>query len=131
MAGDDASLDILVMGAGTIGSFIGGRLAAAKVRVTFVGRPRVLGELAQHGLTLTDLDGLQGRVPPAELHLSDAVPAGIRPALVLLTVKSGATAEAAAELAAVLPAGTTVLSLQNGISNARVAAEAGPISATL
>ncbi|WP_442282826.1 2-dehydropantoate 2-reductase [Variovorax sp. M-6] len=114
------------MGAGTIGSFIGGRLAAAKVRVTFVGRPRVLGELAQHGLTLTDLDGRKSHVPPAELHLSDVVPAGIRPALVLLTVKSGATAEAAAELAAVLPAGTTVLSLQNGVSNARVAAEAGP-----
>jgi 2-dehydropantoate 2-reductase len=126
MAGDDASLDILVMGAGTIGSFIGGSLAASGVRVGFVGRPRVLGALALQGLTLTDLDGRRTHVPPAELRLYERVPADIHPALVLLAVKSGATAEAAAELAAALPPGTPVVSLQNGVANARVAAEAGP-----
>lgn len=123
---DDVAVDILVMGAGTIGSFIGGSLAAAGVRVGFVGRPRVLGALALHGITLTDLEGRRSHVSPSELHLHERVPSDIRPALVLLTVKSGATAEAAAELAAMLPAGTTVLSLQNGVANARVAAEAGP-----
>jgi 2-dehydropantoate 2-reductase len=41
-------------------------------------------------------------------------------------VKSGATAEAATELGAALPAGTVVLSLQNGISNAAAASNAAP-----
>jgi len=122
-----APVDVLVMGAGTIGCFIGGSLAAEGVRVIFVGRPRVLEALARRGLTVSDLDGTERFVPPETLFLADHVPAGIRPSLVLLTVKSAATAEAAAELAAVLPAGTPVLSLQNGISNAAVAAKAAPM----
>jgi 2-dehydropantoate 2-reductase len=120
------AIDVLVMGAGTIGCYIGGSLAAAGVRVAFVGRPRVLGALAQHGITLTDLEGMRNHVAPGAIQLFDAVPPGARPALVLLTVKSGATAEAAAGLAAALPRGTAVLSLQNGISNAAVASEAAP-----
>jgi len=123
---DELPAGVLVMGAGTIGCFIGGSLAAAGVRVALVGRPRVLGDVAEHGLTLTDLDGMRHQVLPGVLRLSNEVPAGARPALVLLTVKSGATAEAAAELGAVLPAGTPVLSLQNGISNAAVASQAAP-----
>ncbi|MDM0001336.1 2-dehydropantoate 2-reductase [Variovorax sp. J22P240] len=123
---DELAADVLVMGAGTIGCFIGGSLAAAGVRVALVGRPRVLGDVAAHGLTLTDLDGTRHQVLPDVLRLSNEVPAGVRPALVLLTVKSGATEEAAAELGAVLPAGTPVLSLQNGISNAAVASQAAP-----
>ncbi|WP_431111959.1 2-dehydropantoate 2-reductase [Variovorax paradoxus] len=118
--------EVLVMGAGTIGCFMGGSLAAAGVPVTFVGRPRVLQSLAAHGLALTDLEGGSRRLPAASLRLSDQVPVGATPALVLLCVKSGATAEAAAELAFALPAGTTVVSLQNGISNCDAASKAGP-----
>jgi 2-dehydropantoate 2-reductase len=43
-----------------------------------------------------------------------------------LCVKSGATAEAARLLAATQPAGSPVLSLQNGVSNAAVASAAAP-----
>lgn len=118
--------EVLVMGAGTIGCFIGGSLAAAGVPVTFVGRPRVLEKLATHGLTLTDMDGGKHKLPTAGLRLSEQVPSGARPALVLLCVKSGATAEAAGELAFALPAGTTVVSLQNGISNGAAASQTGP-----
>lgn len=46
--------------------------------------------------------------------------------MAVLAVKSGATAQAAAELAAALPPGTPVLSLQNGVSNAEVAQRAAP-----
>jgi 2-dehydropantoate 2-reductase len=119
-------VDVLVMGAGTIGCFIGGSLAAAGVRVAFVGRRRVLNALALRGLTLSDLDGTQRHVSPAAFRLAEEVPRGVRPALVLLTVKSGATTQAAAELAEALPAGTPVVSLQNGISNAAAASHAAP-----
>ena len=118
--------EVLVMGAGTIGCFIGGSLAAAGVRVSFVGRPRVLQALAQQGLSLTDLDGAKHHVAAVDLRLFDQVPANARPALVLLAVKSGSTAEAAAQLGAVLPSGTPILSLQNGISNVAVASRAAP-----
>jgi len=123
--------EVLVMGAGTIGCFIGGSLAAAGVPVTFVGRPRVLRSLAEHGLSLSDIEGGAHRLPPSSLRLSEQVPVGATPALVLLCVKSGATAEAAAELAFALPAGTTVVSFQNGISNCAAASEAGPTLSVL
>jgi 2-dehydropantoate 2-reductase len=123
---DAVPVDILVMGAGTVGCYVGGSLLAAGVRVAFIGRARVLNALAEHGLTVSDLDGARHHIPADRLLLANGVPAGLRPALVLLTVKSGATAEAAAELAAALPAGTPVLSLQNGVSNAAIAAEAAP-----
>ncbi len=123
---EELALDVLVTGAGAVGCYIGGCLAAAGVRVGFVGRPRVIGALDLRGLTVTSLDGVRHHVPPGLIRLDEHVPSGVRPALVLLCVKSGATAEAAIELAAKLPAGTTVLSLQNGISNAAVAAEAAP-----
>lgn len=117
---------VLVMGAGTIGCYVGGRLAAAGAEVHFVGRPRVLGALREHGLAVSDLEGAKLHLGAEALRLSESVPAGLAPSLVLLAVKSGATAEAAAQLAAALPAGTPVLSLQNGVSNAEIARSAAP-----
>ena len=118
--------ELLVMGAGTIGCYLGGSLAAAGVPVTLVGRPRTLDALVAHGLAVTDLDGRKSHVAAGQLRMAQQVPAGARPALVLLCVKSGATAEAAAQLAHALPPGTVVVSMQNGISNAEAASEAGP-----
>jgi 2-dehydropantoate 2-reductase len=86
----------------------------------------VLGLLRTQGLGLSDLDGWSGHLPAAALTLHTEVPAHLAPALVLLTVKSGATAQAAAELAAHLPAGTAVISMQNGVSNARIAQQQAP-----
>jgi 2-dehydropantoate 2-reductase len=117
---------VLVMGAGAIGCYLGGCLQAAGVPVAFVGRPRVLAELRAHGLTLTDLDGAQRHLGAASLALHEKIPRGLAPALVLLTVKSGATAAAAAALSDALPEGTTVLSMQNGLSNAAVGRHAAP-----
>ena len=119
---------VLVMGAGSIGCWLGGRLQAAGARVHFVGRPRMLAALAQHGLTLTDRDKGRAVLPADALRLHAAVPAdlGTAPLLVLLCVKSGATHAAALELAARLPAGTLVLSMQNGLANAATAQAAAP-----
>jgi 2-dehydropantoate 2-reductase len=117
---------VLVMGAGTIGCYLGGCLQAAGVPVVLVGRPRVLDALRTHGLTVSDLDGGSQHIDAAALQLHERMPTGIQPRLVLLAVKSGATAEAAATLAAALPAGTPVVSMQNGLSNALVGRGAAP-----
>lgn len=117
---------VLVMGAGAVGCYVGGRLRAAGADVTFVGRPRVLEALCRDGLTLSDLDGHRATLPPHALTLAGTIPAGAAPALVLLCVKSGATTDAAAELGRALPRGTVALSLQNGVGNAAAAAAAAP-----
>jgi len=115
-----------VMGAGSVGCWVGGCLRAAGADVTFIGRPRVLDALRTQGLTLTSLDGPGVELPAARLTLAERPPASAAPALVLLTVKSAATRAAAAELARALPARTPVLSLQNGIGNADAARAAAP-----
>jgi 2-dehydropantoate 2-reductase len=117
---------VLVMGAGAIGCYLGGCLQAAGLPVVFVGRPRVLAALREHGLTLSDLDGQQRHLGADVLTLHETMPAGVRPSLVLLAVKSGATADAATTLAAALPPGTPVVSMQNGLSNTSVARAAAP-----
>jgi 2-dehydropantoate 2-reductase len=115
---------VVILGAGAVGCYVGGRLRAQGAQVHFVGRPRVIDALRAHGLRLTDLDGDDVTVPAETLSLHTAPPTG--PAVALLCVKSGATAAAAAELATALPPGSVVLSLQNGVSNAAVAQAAAP-----
>lgn len=114
------------MGAGSVGGWIGGRLQGAGLAVRFVGRPRMLDGWRANGLRLTDREGTDLQIDAARLDLHTAVPPGSAPALVLLCVKSGATAEAARELGERLPAGTPVLSLQNGIGNAALAQATAP-----
>jgi 2-dehydropantoate 2-reductase len=77
---------ILVMGAGTIGCYLGGCLQASGTRVVFVGRPRVLAALREHGLTLTDLDHRRQHLPADALELHETVPTGIEPSFVILAV---------------------------------------------
>jgi 2-dehydropantoate 2-reductase len=99
---------IAVFGAGAIGCWVGGRLAAGGSDVILVGRPRVIDEL-RHGGT---------RTSTPELATEASAVAGAD--LVLVTVKSVATADAARELAPHLGAKAVVVSLQNGVRNARV-----------
>ncbi|MFM2065422.1 MAG: 2-dehydropantoate 2-reductase [Pseudomonadota bacterium] len=123
-------LPVLVHGAGSVGLWVGGHLAAAGWAVSFVGRAERLRPLAALGLTLTDLEGARRHVAPAALTLAEQLDeldlARRPPALTLLCVKGGATAAAAAELAQALPPGSLVLSLQNGVGNAELAREHAP-----
>lgn len=115
---------ICVYGAGSIGCHVGGRLAAAGADVVFVGRERLAAEVRTHGLTITDLDGAEERVEAPRYETVPDAAAGAD--LVLVAVKSGATAAAAAQLAPLLRAGTPVVSLQNGLRNPRVLREGLP-----
>jgi 2-dehydropantoate 2-reductase len=112
---------VLIMGAGSIGCYLGGRLALTGHDVHFVGRPRVLDQLRAHGLTVTEPDGTTATLPADMLSLHEDVPSGLGISLVLLCVKSSATPAAATALARALPIGTLVLCMQNGLHNAEVA----------
>ncbi|WP_342800813.1 2-dehydropantoate 2-reductase [Nocardia sp. No.11] len=108
---------VLVLGAGSIGVFIGGHLAAAGLDVIFVGRQRVLDDIAEHGLHLTDLDGGSIDVSPDRFGLALEPDEPELADLVLVTVKSAATASVVRTVAGRLRPGTPVVSLQNGIGN--------------
>jgi 2-dehydropantoate 2-reductase len=106
---------IVIAGAGSIGCFIGGLLAVAGHHVTLLARPRIVADIQTHGLTLTDFSGLNQRVAPNQLSLT-TTPDCLKTAdLILVTVKTGATAEIARQIAHHAPAQTPIISLQNGL----------------
>lgn len=122
-------MNIIVLGAGAVGCYVGGRLAVAGEHVTLVGRPRTTEPLALSGLTVSDLQGFKAHVEadltsPAlsiasnlKLAWSNMRIAASETTVVLLCVKGGATTAAAQEIADCCPAGTVVVSLQNGVDN--------------
>ena len=117
---------ICIYGAGAIGCYLGGRLAAGGADVGFIGRPGIGEELRQHGLALTHYDGRDWRVPPEAIAFSTGPDVVASAELILVTVKSGATAQAAAELAGVIRPDAVVISFQNGIGNAQTLRAALP-----
>jgi 2-dehydropantoate 2-reductase len=111
---------VVILGAGSVGCFIGGAWAAARVPVTFIGRPKLSKDVDEHGLTLSDYSGWQAHLAPGEVDFRCG-PEALREAQVIaVTVKSGDTAAAADQIAEHGTPGATVISFQNGVSNVDV-----------
>src|SRR4051794_32305436 len=108
---------VAILGAGSVGCFIGGAWAAAGVPVTFVGRRKLASDIDEHGLTLSDYSGWQSRIAPGDVDYRCGPEALDEAQIIALCVKSGGTADAAAEIAANAKPGATVISFQNGVSN--------------
>ncbi|MCL2553571.1 MAG: 2-dehydropantoate 2-reductase [Actinomycetia bacterium] len=106
-----------VLGAGSIGCHLGGRLVAAGYDVAFVGRPAAMDVLRQRGLTLSTSAGPAVHLAPEKLTLATGPEAAAGADYVLVTVKTAATAAAAADLATRLAPGAVVASFQNGLRN--------------
>jgi 2-dehydropantoate 2-reductase len=112
---------IVIAGAGSIGCYVGGSLVAAGRRVSFLARPGAETKLKEFGLKIIDLDGTQQLIPHHEFQLSsDPAVAFADAQIVLITVKSGATAEMARLAAKHAPAGAIIVSLQNGVGNSEI-----------
>lgn len=110
-------MTIAVLGAGSIGCYIGGALLSAGGDVMLVGRARMQERLRLSGLTLTDTGGYRVEHAPGAIPFSQDPAAMVKAELVLVTVKSADT-EAAAKLIAEHAAPTAmVVSLQNGVGN--------------
>ena len=113
---------IAVLGAGSVGCFIGGCWQAAGLPVTFVGRQRIAEDVRANGLTLSDYDGWSTHL--ADVDYRTDASALAEADIIALTVKSAATAAAARDIGAHARKGTLVISFQNGIGNVDVLGEA-------
>jgi 2-dehydropantoate 2-reductase len=106
---------IAILGAGSVGCFIGGCWQAAGLPVTLVGRPNIAEDIRADGLTLSDYGGWQTHLGEVDYRTD---PSALAEAdIILLTVKSAATAAAAKEIGVNARRGTLVISFQNGVSN--------------
>ena len=107
-----------VMGAGLIGCYLGGLLAASGRAVTLVGRGHVQGGIAANGLQLTHYEDPPKR-PEGFVFATDAAALAACD-VVLVCVKSQATEAVAREMGEHLRSDTLVVSFQNAIGNADV-----------
>lgn len=114
---------IVVAGAGAIGCFVGGQLAAADRRVALLVRPRVKTEIERFGLLLTDFEGSEKKLDAGRLALSEDPSILHSAGIVLVTVKSADTADVADRIAQHAPQDAVIVSLQNGVGNVPVLQE--------
>jgi len=124
-------VNVLVVGAGAVGSWLGGALAAGGTGVTLVDPGPRREAIARDGLTLIDGRRVTRVRPPLVATVPEAL-AAARFDVALVAVKSYHTADVAAALAA---AGThappRVASFQNGVGNDDILAAALPAGAVL
>ncbi|GGI27888.1 2-dehydropantoate 2-reductase [Bradyrhizobium guangdongense] len=111
---------IVVAGAGAIGCFVGGQLAAAGRRVALLVRPRVKTEIERFGLRLTDFDGSEQKLDAGRLALSEDPAIFHSAGIVLVTVKSADTADIADQIVRHAPQDAVIVLLQNGVGNVAV-----------
>ncbi|MEC5217879.1 2-dehydropantoate 2-reductase [Actimicrobium sp. GrIS 1.19] len=109
---------IAVFGSGSIGAYVGGALLHAGAAVTLIGRARMQQRIAEHGLVLTDLQQRRIRLAPDQVPYRTDPEALADADLILVTVKSSDTVQAAQAIGQHARPGALVLSLQNGIGNA-------------
>lgn len=108
-------MEIIVLGAGAIGSLYAARLAAGN-NVTLVGRPAHVAAINSQGLRI---EGRESRT--VRVRAATAIETIDPDTLVVLTTKVADTAAALAPIASLVRDDTTILCLQNGLGSERVA----------
>jgi 2-dehydropantoate 2-reductase len=121
------SKQVLVLGAGAVGGYLGGRLALAGHSVTLAGRSPAGEAIRRHGLIIEE--GQSRQTAHVQVHSSLRQAMLERPAydLVLVATKAYDAQGAMNELVAFYPGFKTLVTLQNGIGIEEMfAAEFGP-----
>ncbi len=108
-------MKIAIMGAGGVGGYLGGKLAAAGGDVTFIARGAHLQAIRKQGLRICGVENMhlpkvRASDTPAEIGIVDTV---------LFCVKLYDTESATKAIAPIIAPNTTVLTLQNGIESVR------------
>ncbi len=111
-----ARMKIGVLGAGSLGSAIGGAFAKAGHEVHLVGRAPHMNAIKEHGLTMVTADGEH----VVDLHAhTDAAEVGVVD-LVLVLCKAFDTEQVISQSKGLIGQDTMVLSLQNGLGGEEV-----------
>jgi len=104
---------IAVVGAGAIGGYVGGWLAAAGEDVTFIARGANLEAIRKNGMRVIGEDGLEMMPSTVAAHqnMAEAGPQDV----VILAVKAHQVAAVAGNLHSLCNDATTIVTMQNGI----------------
>ena len=111
------NLKIAVLGAGSIGCYLGGLLAYAGAQVTFIGRPRYQKDILQNGLRLTHFKRSPIFIDAKNIDFQTQPSALVDADIVALCPKSQDTEAAAQQIKTHCRADSLVVSFQNGVRN--------------
>lgn len=104
---------IAMMGAGGVGGYFGGRMAASGCDVTFIARGRHLEAIRKQGLRIDSRDVGDAIIDPADATDNPADVGVVD--CVIVAVKLWDTEEVSRAILPMIGPDTTVLSLQNGV----------------
>jgi 2-dehydropantoate 2-reductase len=107
---------IVIIGAGAVGCYFGGLLIKAGFPVTFIAREHQIQAFNDHGLTIEWSDHQETFPASATTNYSAITDASF----VFIAVKTLASSKTAQDIAPYLQSNATVISLQNGLDNARL-----------
>jgi 2-dehydropantoate 2-reductase len=115
-------VNILVMGAGAMGSAVGGFMALYGHEITLIGREKHIAAIREKGL---DINGIWGHHHVVNLSaFSSLQEIGSRQfELIIISVKSYDTEDAALAVKPCVGADTLLCSYQNGLGNAEILAQ--------
>lgn len=106
-------MNIVVIGAGGIGGYFGGKIAKAGYDVTFIARGKHIQAIKNNGLQVKSTKGNFKVYPKATGNINDIK----NPDLIILGVKSWQVEEVAKQIKPIVTDTTMVLPLQNGADN--------------
>lgn len=109
------SIKIGIFGAGSIGCYVGGRLAANGEDVVFLGRERLAKTIRETGLRLTHFDRAEAMARPVQFETDPKTLGDCD--IIIVTVKSQDTQTAGKTLVKAASSKAVIVSLQNGIGN--------------
>jgi len=107
-------MNIVVIGAGGVGGYFGGKLVKSGLDITFIVRGNTLEAIKTNGLQVKSIHGDFVVYPKVINNISDIK----NPDLIILGVKSWQIIDIARQLKSVINKNTMVLPLQNGADNA-------------
>ncbi|MCH7335115.1 2-dehydropantoate 2-reductase [Acinetobacter sp. NIPH 2699] len=110
-------MKICIYGAGSIGCYLGARLAVAGYDIDFIVRPKIKKQLQTYGLTVSDYQGFKKTIAANKLQMKDDPKEAAQANIILVCVKSASTEQVAYELKDILKKKTIIISFQNGLSN--------------
>jgi 2-dehydropantoate 2-reductase len=111
---------IVIIGAGSIGCYLGGCLITTGSLVTLIGRERMQKQVCRYGLRLTDWKGRYSVVKASRINFVTNNNTLKSADYVLVTVKSGDTKVTAQQIRSIVNKDAVIISFQNGIHNAAV-----------
>ncbi|WP_102346591.1 ketopantoate reductase family protein [Bacillus sp. Marseille-P3661] len=106
-------MNIVVMGAGAVGGYFGGKLAFKGNRVTFLVRPKRYEQLKKHGLNVYSVHGDFSICPTLAKDVSQIK----EPDLVILSLKNYHLNEALPQISELVQKGSKILPLLNGVEH--------------